>query len=207
MFTLIQLPYAADALEPVISARTIGFHHGKHLQAYVDNLNKLLPGTPYEDLPLEEIVAATAPSASPAPVGNVTAIFNNAGQILNHNLYFTQFRPAADPDATPKESALLFQIVKQWGTLDAFKDEFVAKGVGLFGSGWVWLGAAPDGTLAITQEPGAGNPVTKGLKPILTFDVWEHAYYLDFQNRRAAQLQALWPLVDWAVLEERYVNR
>ena len=204
MFTLIQLPYAPDALEPVISARTIGFHHGKHLQAYVDNLNKLLPGTPYEDLPLEEIVAATAPSASPAPVGNVTAIFNNAGQILNHNLYFTQFRPAADPDATPKESALLFQIVKQWGTLDAFKDEFVAKGVGLFGSGWVWLAAAPDGTLAITQEPGAGNPVTKGLKPILTFDVWEHAYYLDFQNRRAAQLQELWKIVDWAVLESRY---
>ncbi|MBO4758157.1 MAG: superoxide dismutase [Bacteroidales bacterium] len=204
MFTLISLPYAPDALEPVISARTIGFHHGKHLQAYVDNLNKLLPGTPYEDLPLEEIVAATAPSASPAPVGNVTAIFNNAGQILNHNLYFTQFRPAADPDATPKESALLFQIVKQWGTLDAFKDEFVAKGVGLFGSGWVWLAAAPDGTLAITQEPGAGNPVTKGLKPILTFDVWEHAYYLDFQNRRAAQLQELWKIVDWAVLESRY---
>lgn len=204
MFTLIQLPYAPDALEPVISARTIGFHHGKHLQAYVDNLNKLIPGTPFEDLPLEEIVAATAPSASPAPVGNVTAIFNNAGQILNHNLYFTQFRPAADPDATPKESALLFQIVKQWGTLDAFKDEFVAKGVGLFGSGWVWLAAAPDGTLAITQEPGAGNPVTKGLKPILTFDVWEHAYYLDFQNRRAAQLQELWKIVDWTVLESRY---
>ncbi len=204
MFTLIQLPYAADALEPVISARTIGFHHGKHLQAYVDNLNKLLPGTPYEDLPLEEIVAATAPSASPAPVGNVTAIFNNAGQILNHNLYFTQFRPAADPDATPKDSALLRQIVKQWGTLDAFKDEFVAKGVGLFGSGWVWLAAAPDGTLAITQEPGAGNPVTKGLKPILTFDVWEHAYYLDFQNRRAAQLQELWKIVDWDIVGARY---
>ena len=204
MFTLISLPYAPDALEPVISARTIGFHHGKHLQAYVDNLNKLLPGTPYEDLPLEEIVAATAPSASPAPVGNVTAIFNNAGQILNHNLYFTQFRPAADPDATPKESALLFQIVKQWGTLDAFKDEFVAKGVGLFGSGWVWLAAAPDGTLAITQEPGAGNPVTKGLKPILTFDVWEHAYYLDFQNRRPAHLHELWKIVNWSVLEERY---
>ena len=204
MFTLISLPYAPDALEPVISARTIGFHHGKHLQAYVDNLNKLLPGTPYEDLPLEEIVAATAPSASPAPVGNVTAIFNNAGQILNHNLYFTQFRPAADPDATPKESALLFQIVKQWGTLDAFKDEFVAKGVGLFGSGWVWLAAAPDGTLAITQEPGAGNPVTRGLKPILTFDVWEHAYYLDYQNRRAAHLDALWSIVDWQVIENRY---
>ena len=218
MFTLIQLPYADNALEPVISARTISFHHGKHLQAYVDNLNKLLPGTPWDGLPLEEIVAATAPSASPAPAAaaaapvSVTsaaaaalpaaAVFNNAGQVLNHNMYFTQFAPSpASPDQAGK---LVKQILKQWGTLDAFKDDFVAKGVGLFGSGWVWLAAAPDGALAITQEPGAGNPVTKGLKPILTFDVWEHAYYLDYQNRRAAQLQALWQFVDWAVLEERY---
>ena len=191
MFTLINLPYADNALEPVISARTISFHHGKHLQAYVDNLNKLLPGTPWEGLPLDEIVKQSD-----------GAVFNNAGQILNHNMYFTQFAPSpASPDQAGK---LVKQIVKQWGTLDAFKDDFVAKGVGLFGSGWVWLAAAPDGSLAITQEPGAGNPLTKGLRPILTFDVWEHAYYLDFQNRRAAQLQALWPLVDWAVLEERY---
>ena len=192
MFTLINLPYAS--LEPVISARTISFHHGKHLQAYVDNLNKLLPGTPWEGLPLDEIVKQSD-----------GAVFNNAGQILNHNMYFTQFAPSpASPDQAGK---LVKQIVKQWGTLDAFKDDFIAKGVGLFGSGWVWLAAAPDGSLAITQEPGAGNPLTKGLRPILTFDVWEHAYYLDFQNRRAAQLQALWPLVDWAVLEERCVNR
>ena len=191
MFTLINLPYADNALEPVISARTISFHHGKHLQAYVDNLNKLLPGTPWEGLPLEEIVKQSD-----------GAVFNNAGQILNHNMYFTQFAPSpASPDQAGK---LVKQIVKQWGSLDAFKDDFVAKGVGLFGSGWVWLAAAPDGSLAITQEPGAGNPLTRGLKPILTFDVWEHAYYLDFQNRRAAQLQALWPLVDWAILEERY---
>ncbi len=191
MFTLINLPYADNALEPVISARTISFHHGKHLQAYVDNLNKLLPGTPWEGLTLDEIVKQSD-----------GAVFNNAGQILNHNMYFTQFAPSpASPDQAGK---LVKQIVKQWGTLDAFKDDFVAKGVGLFGSGWVWLAAAPDGSLAITQEPGAGNPLTKGLRPILTFDVWEHAYYLDFQNRRAAQLQALWPFVDWAVLEERY---
>ena len=191
MFTLINLPYADNALEPVISARTISFHHGKHLQAYVDNLNKLLPGTPWEGLTLDEIVKQSD-----------GAVFNNAGQILNHNMYFTQFAPSpASPDQAGK---LVKQIVKQWGTLDAFKDDFVAKGVGLFGSGWVWLAAAPDGSLAITQEPGAGNPLTRGLKPILTFDVWEHAYYLDFQNRRAAQLQARWPLVDWAVLEERY---
>ena len=194
MFTLINLPYADNALEPVISARTISFHHGKHLQAYVDNLNKLLPGTPWEGLTLDEIVKQSD-----------GAVFNNAGQILNHNMYFTQFAPSpASPDQAGK---LVKQIVKQWGTLDAFKDDFIAKGVGLFGSGWVWLAAAPDGSLAITQEPGAGNPLTKGLRPILTFDVWEHAYYLDFQNRRAAQLQALWPLVDWAVLEERCVNR
>ena len=193
MFTLINLPYADNALEPVISARTISFHHGKHLQAYVDNLNKLLPGTPWEGLPLDEIVRQSD-----------GAVFNNAGQILNHNMYFTQFAPSpASPDQAGK---LVKQIVKQWGTLDAFKDDFVAKGVGLFGSGWVWLAAAPDGSLAITQEPGAGNPLTRGLKPILTFDVWEHAYYLDFQNRRAAQLQALWPLVDWAVLESRYIG-
>ncbi len=193
MFTLINLPYADNALEPVISARTISFHHGKHLQAYVDNLNKLLPGTPWEGLTLDEIVKQSD-----------GAVFNNAGQILNHNMYFTQFAPSpASPDQAGK---LVKQIVKQWGTLDAFKDDFVAKGVGLFGSGWVWLAAAPDGSLAITQEPGAGNPLTRGLKPILTFDVWEHAYYLDFQNRRAAQLQALWPLVDWAVLESRYIG-
>ena len=193
MFTLINLPYADNALEPVISARTISFHHGKHLQAYVDNLNKLLPGTPWEGLTLDEIVKQSD-----------GAVFNNAGQILNHNMYFTQFAPSpASPDQAGK---LVKQIVKQWGTLDAFKDDFVAKGVGLFGPGWVWLAAAPDGSLAITQEPGAGNPLTRGLKPILTFDVWEHAYYLDFQNRRAAQLQALWPLVDWAVLESRYIG-
>ena len=195
MFQLIDLPYAPDALEPVISARTIGFHHGKHLQAYVDNLNKLLPGSPYENLPLEEIVKQ-------APAGPV---FNNAGQILNHNLYFTQFRPA--DNATPNEpndSKLIAQIKKQWGTLDAFKDDFVAKGAGLFGSGWVWLAAAADGSLVITQEPGAGNPVTKALKPILTFDVWEHAYYLDYQNRRPAHLAELWKIVDWDVLEERF---
>ena len=191
MFSLIDLPYAPDALEPAISARTLEFHHGKHLRAYVDNLNKLLPGSEFENLPLEEIVRR-------APVGPV---FNNAGQILNHNMYFQQFSP--NPQTAPA-GRLSAQIEKQWGSLDAFKAEFVAKGVGLFGSGWVWLSAAEDGSLVITQEPGAGNPVTKGLKPLLTFDVWEHAYYLDFQNRRADQLNALWQIVDWKVVEGRY---
>ena len=191
MFTLIDLPYAENALEPVISARTISFHHGKHLQGYVDNLNKLIAGTEYEGMELEGIVAKAD-----------GAIFNNAGQILNHNLYFTQFcAGGSEPDG---ESALLKQIVSQWGTLDAFKAEFVAKGAGLFGSGWVWLAAAPGGALAITQEPGAGNPVTRGLRPLLTFDVWEHAYYLDYQNRRPAHLAELWKILDWSVLESRY---
>ena len=191
MFTLIDLPYAENALEPVISARTISFHHGKHLQGYVDNLNKLIAGTEYEGMELEGIVAKAD-----------GAIFNNAGQILNHNLYFTQFcAGGSEPDG---ESALLKQIVSQWGTLDAFKAEFAAKGAGLFGSGWVWLAAAPGGALAITQEPGAGNPVTRGLRPLLTFDVWEHAYYLDYQNRRPAHLAELWKILDWSVLESRY---
>ena len=190
MFTLIDLPYNSSALQPVISAQTLAFHHGKHLQAYVDNLNKLLPGSGLEDLPLEEIVKRSS-----------GAIFNNAGQILNHNLYFTQFSPTPSAPA----GKLVDQIVKQWESLDAFKAEFEAKGVGLFGSGWVWLAAQTDGTLVITQEPNAGNPVTKGLKPILTFDVWEHAYYLDYQNRRAAHLAALWAIVNWVELEARYI--
>ena len=193
MFTLIQLPYEMGALEPVISAQTLSFHHGKHLQAYVDNLNKLLPGSGFEGMALEEIVR----KASAGPV------FNNAGQILNHNLYFTQFRAAGDVAQVPS-GALAAQIQKQWGSLEAFKAEFEAKGVGLFGSGWVWLSADADGSLVITQEQGALNPVVKGLKPLLTFDVWEHAYYLDYQNRRAAHLSALWQIVDWKVVEGRF---
>ena len=135
-----------------------------------------------------------------APAG---AVFNNAGQILNHELYFTQFKPASEAAQVP-EGALAAQIEKQWGSIEAFKAEFEAKGVGLFGSGWVWLSADADGNLVITQEQGASNPVVKGLKPLLTFDVWEHAYYLDYQNRRAAHLSALWQIVDWKVIAARY---
>ena len=200
MYKLIDLPYAPDALEPVISANTLAFHHGKHLQAYVDNLNKLVVGTAFEGMGLEEIVRK-------APAGGV---FNNAGQILNHNLYFTQFCAYDRHSRLDRESQptghLKAQIEKQWGSIDAFKAEFEAKGVGLFGSGWVWLSAQEDGTLVITQESNAGNPVTKGLKPLLTFDVWEHAYYLDYQNRRAAHLSALWQIVDWEVIEARYAK-
>ena len=202
MFTLIDLPYSLDALEPVISARTLDFHHGKHLQAYVDNLNKLIAGKPYADMSLEEIVRHSGLDPESK------AVFNNAGQILNHNLYFSQFsgrHSGLDPESLPTPTGhLLARIVTQWGTLDAFKAEFAAKGVSLFGSGWVWLQADASGALSIGQYPNADNPVAHGLRPLLTFDVWEHAYYLDYQNRRAAHLEALWGIVDWKVIEERY---
>ena len=189
-FELIQLPYAPNALEPVISAETIGFHYGKHLQAYVNNLNGLLPGSGFEDSTLEEIVCKSD-----------GGIFNNAGQILNHNLYFTQFRaPQAENTPTGKIAEAINQ---QFGSFEAFKEVFVKKGATLFGSGWVWLSADRDGKLVITQEQNAGNPLTKGLTPLLTFDVWEHAYYLDYQNRRPDHLAALWLLIDWDEVNRR----
>lgn len=192
LFSLIALPYAPEALEPVISRETISYHHGKHLQAYVDNLNKLVAGMEFEQMPLEEIVCKSQ-----------GGIFNNAGQILNHNLYFTQFSPVAADNHMPK-GAILEAINRDFGSLDAFKAEFEQKGVTLFGSGWVWLAADKDGKLVITQEPNAGNPVTKGLRPLLTMDVWEHAYYIDFRNRRAAHLQALWQIINWDEINRRY---
>ena len=194
LFTLIALPYAPEALEPVISRETIEYHHGKHLQGYVDNLNKLVAGTEFEGMPLEEIVAKSQ-----------GAIFNNAGQILNHNLYFTQFAPVAAENHTPK-GAILEAILRDFGSFEAFKADFEQKGVSLFGSGWVWLAADKDGKLVILQEPNAGNPVTKGLKPLLTMDVWEHAYYIDYRNRRAAHLQALWQIINWDEIDRRYAD-
>ena len=201
MFTLVELPYAMEALEPVISAQTLSFHHGKHLQAYVDNLNKL--ASPPNPSPKGEGSNGELEVLRELVLHSEGPIFNNAGQILNHNLYFTQFNPAGEAVKGP-EGALAAQIEKQWGSVEAFKAEFEAKGVGLFGSGWVWLSADEDGKLVITQEANAANPVQRGLKPLLTFDVWEHAYYLDYQNRRAAHLAALWDIVDWKVVEKRY---
>ncbi len=189
-FELIQLPYNADALAPVISAETIGFHYGKHLQAYVNNLNNLLPGSGFEGLSLEEIVTKSE-----------GGIFNNAGQILNHNLYFTQFKaPVKDNVPTGK---IADAINAQFGSFEAFKAEFEKKGATLFGSGWVWLSSDKDGKLVITQETNAGNPLTKGLNPLLTFDVWEHAYYIDFQNRRPDYLSSLWQIVNWDEVNNR----
>ena len=191
MFRLIDLPFPINELGSIISANTLAFHHGKHLRGYVDNLNRLLPGTPFDGMTLEEIVCKSK-----------GAIFNNAGQVLNHNLYFEQFSPA--PKKSEPTGSFLAQIEKQWGDFAAFKKAFVAAGVSLFGSGWVWLSADKEGSLLITQEPGANNPITKGLRPLLTFDVWEHAYYLDYQNRRADHLAALWNIIDWQVVEDRY---
>ena len=189
-FELIQLPYAPDALQPAISAETISFHHGKHLQTYVNNLNALLPGSPFEGLSLEEIVKTSE-----------GGVFNNAGQILNHNLYFTQF--AAPKEDNAPTGRIADVINAQFGSFEAFKEEFEKKGATLFGSGWVWLSADADGKLVITQEPNASNPLTKGLNPLLTFDVWEHAYYLDYQNRRPAHLAALWQIVNWEEVNNR----
>ena len=191
-FKLMTLPFEAEALEPVISRETIAFHHGKHLAGYVNNLNAMLPDSGFEKATLEEIVCKAA-----------GGILNNAGQILNHELYFGQFgAPKADNKPVGK---LAEAIVRDFGSFEAFKDSFQKSGATLFGSGWVWLSADQDGKLVITQETNAANPVQKGLKPLLTFDVWEHAYYLDYQNRRPDHLAALWQIINWSVIEQRYV--
>ncbi len=190
-FELMALPYAIDALEPIISKQTLEFHHGKHLAAYVNNLNALLPGSGLEEAHLEEIVCKAS-----------GGILNNAGQVLNHELYFGQF--TGKPTKQEPTGRLAEAIIRDFGSIEAFKEEFQKKGATLFGSGWVWLSADTEGKLVITQETNASNPVQKGLKPLLTFDVWEHAYYLDYQNRRPDHLAALWQIVNWDIVEQRY---
>ncbi len=192
-FELITLPYDAHALEPVITSSTIGFHHGKHLQTYVNNLNGMLPGSQFEGLTLEDIVRQSD-----------GGVFNNAGQILNHNLYFLQFKSPQENNVPIGK--LAEAINSQFGSFEAFREEFQKKGATLFGSGWVWLSADANGKLVITQEPNAGNPLTKGLTPLLTFDVWEHAYYLDYQNRRPDHLSALWQIINWEIIEDRFTR-
>ena len=189
-FEKVALPYATDALEPVISKQTVELHYGKHHQAYVDNLNKLVVGTKFEDADLETVVK-----------GSDGAIFNNAGQVLNHNLYFTSFKK--DGGGNPK-GKLADAINEQYGSFDKFKEEFNAAGASVFGSGWVWLAKDASGKLSIEKESNADNPVTKGLTPILGFDVWEHSYYLDYQNRRADHLKEIWKIIDWDVVSARY---
>ncbi len=185
-----ELPYSSDALTPVISQETIDFHYGKHEKAYIDNLNRLIKGTDYEDMELEDIIRHSE-----------GALFNNASQAWNHIFYFFSFAPnsGGEPGGELRKA-----IDRDFGSFENFKKAFEDAGAGLFGSGWVWLSRDEDGKLFITQEKNAGTPLKTGLIPLLTFDVWEHAYYLDYQNRRADHLRRLWDIVDWDVVESRY---
>ena len=190
-YTMPKLPYAHNALEPVISQETIDYHYGKHLQTYVNNLNALVPGTPFEGKTVEEIVAT-------APEG---AIFNNAGQVLNHTLYFQQF--AQEPSYNEPTGKLADAICRDFGNFENFQSEMNAAATGLFGSGWAWLAMDKDGKLHILKEANGSNPLRQGMKPLLGFDVWEHAYYLDYQNRRADHVSKLWKIIDWKTVENR----
>lgn len=189
-YTQPKLPYASDSLAPAISQETIDFHYGKHEKAYIDNLNKLIKGTQFEDEDLEDIIRRAE-----------GAIFNNASQAWNHIFYFFSF----SPDGGGEPSGDLAEAIRRdFGSFEKFKEEFEQAGVTLFGSGWVWLSRDEEGKLFITKESNAGNPLRQGLTPILTFDVWEHAYYLDYQNRRADAIKSLWDIVDWDIVESRY---
>ncbi len=189
-FELPELPYGSNALAPAISVETIEFHYGKHHQAYVNNLNGLIPGTEYEPADLETIIKKAD-----------GAIFNNAAQVWNHTFYFESFSP--DGIRVP-EGTLAEEINKSFGSFDSFRDAFSKSASTLFGSGWAWLAAKDDGTLVIMQEANAGNPLRHGLKPLLTCDVWEHAYYIDYRNRRPDYINAFWEILDWKVISDRY---
>ncbi|MCW3787158.1 superoxide dismutase [Plebeiibacterium sediminum] len=189
-FELPTLPYASDALEPVISKKTIEYHYGKHHQAYVNNLNNLIAGTEFENADLETIIKKAE-----------GGIFNNAAQVWNHTFYFTSFSPEGGGEPT---GALAEAITKAFGSFDAFKEAFNKAAATLFGSGWAWLVKDASGELKIVQTSNAANPMTEGLTPVLTCDVWEHAYYLDYQNVRPDYIANFWKLIDWSVVSERY---
>ena len=186
---LPKLPYDLDALEPVVSLRTIEFHYGKHHQAYVNNLNNLIKGTKFETSTLETIVKESD-----------GGIFNNASQIWNHTFYFFSF----SPDGAKEPSGKLAETInRDFGSFAEFKEKFAKAALTLFGSGWAWLVRDSDGKLSIAQESNAGNPLTKGLTPLLTCDVWEHAYYLDYQNKRQEYIDNFWKILDWKVVGSR----
>ncbi len=189
-FELPKLPYALDALEPHISKQTLEYHYGKHHQAYVNNLNNLLPGTPFENADLETIIKEAK-----------GGIFNNGAQIWNHTFYFTSFSPNG---ARTPQGALAEAINAEYGSFEMFKELFSKAGASLFGSGWVWLVKNADNKLEIIQEENAGNPLQAGFTPILTCDVWEHAYYLDTKNARPEYLKNFWEVLDWNVIGERF---
>lgn len=189
-FQLPELPYKKDSLEPVISVGTMEFHYGKHHQGYVNNLNNLIRETKYEQMSLEEII-----------LNSEGAVYNNAAQVWNHTFYFYSFKPGGG--GVPK-GALASAITDQWGSFDSFVKKFNAEALSLFGSGWAWLVKDDNDKLQIIKENNAGNPLTKGYVPILTFDVWEHAYYLDYQNRRVDYISSLWGIIDWDAVSARY---
>ena len=189
-FELPTLPYAKNALEPYISEKTLEFHYGKHHQAYVNNVNNLIKGTAFENATLEEIIESAE-----------GGIFNNGAQVWNHTFYFMQFSP--DGCKEPKDE-LKKAIEAKFGSVESFKEEFSKSAATLFGSGWAWLVANEAGELEIAQTGNAGNPMKDGKKPILTCDVWEHAYYLDKQNARPKYIEDFWKVIDWKVISERF---
>jgi superoxide dismutase, Fe-Mn family len=189
-FELPKLPYAIDALAPVISKETLEFHYGKHHQAYVNNLNGLIPGTPFENASLEEIIKSAE-----------GGIYNNAAQIWNHTFYFTSFSPEGGGEP---QGLFLTAVQQSFGSFSEMKEQFSKAAATLFGSGWAWLVRKNNGALEIHQGSNADNPIRQGLVPILTCDVWEHAYYLDYQNRRPDYIKAFWDIIDWKVVGKRF---
>lgn len=191
MFTRPSLPYASGALTPYISEETLEFHSGKHHQTYVDNLNKLIAGTEFENQSLEDIID-----------NSTGGIFNNAAQIWNHTFYFDSLAPATIPILS---ESFLTKIVQKWGNMESFQMEFNKVALATFGSGWAWLVKNPDGTLDIISTSNAATPLSnKELVSLLTCDVWEHAYYIDYRNARAKYLENFWNIVNWSKVEERY---
>jgi len=189
-YQLPSLPYEKDALEPVISEKTMEFHYGKHHQGYVNKLNNLTENTKWEEKSLEELIREAE-----------GGIYNNAAQVWNHTFFWESMTPGGKE---PGESALKDEISKVFGSLEDFKKEFEENATSLFGSGWVWLVKDKSGKLKIFQGANAENPLREGHTPLLTFDVWEHAYYLDYQNKRAEFAEKFWDVVDWNKVEERY---
>lgn len=189
-FELPKLPYELNGLEPHISQKTLEFHYGKHHQAYVTNLNNLIPGTEFENETLENIVLR-----SEGP------IFNNGAQVWNHTFYFMSLSPKGGGE--PK-GALADAINRDFGSFEKFKADFTTAAATVFGSGWAWLVKDKAGKLSIVKESNAGNPMRSGLTPVLTCDVWEHAYYIDVQNRRPDYIASFWNLVDWDVVGKRF---
>ncbi|MCC8087794.1 MAG: superoxide dismutase [Rikenellaceae bacterium] len=194
-FTLPELPYGPDALSPVMSRETIKYHHGKHVQSYVDKLNDLIIGTPFENSTLTEIVKSAT--------GN---IFNNGAQIVNHILFFDGLGPESETKDHP-EGELYTAIIRDFGSFEDFKNKFEESGNSLFGSGWVWLVSDNTGNLEILKTGNADNPIREGKIPLIAVDLWEHSYYIDYRNQRNTYLGNIWRITDWDMVEERYSQR